>query len=161
MKLGEVANHAIGFLRNHSGQEYTANTLLMHLGLPLQEKRRLYDVIEVLSCVGLVDVRKEARKRYVQWKQSTPPPSSEMVDIELPPDPLFHEAGTILQLMLHLNPSTFQELSNESALKMLERDVKRTVWGANAVSVVRVSLKNEHGRILKETSTGIVSTAAY
>ena len=161
MKLGEVANHVIAFLREHPEQEYTANTLLMHLGLPLQEKRRLYDVIEVLCCAGLVSIRKEARKRYFNWKLQPATTPSETVDVDIAPDPLFREAGTILHLLLHLGSGAFQELSNDSAVKMLERDVKRTVWGTNAVSVVRVSLQNQEGRILKETSTGEAAVAAY
>jgi hypothetical protein len=161
MKLGEVARHVITFLSEHPDQEYTANTLLMHLGLPLQEKRRLYDVIEVLSCAGLVTIRKEARKRYFNWKPQPSLTTSETLDMDLAPDPLFQEAGTILHLLLHLGPGAFQELSNDSAVKMLERDVKRTVWGANAVSVVRVSLQNQEGRVLKETSTGEAPAAAY
>ena len=161
MKLGEVASHVIAFLREHPEQEYTANTLLMHLGLPLQEKRRLYDVIEVLCCAGLVSIRKEARKRYFNWKPQSDMTTPETVDVDIAPDPLFQEAGTILHLLLHLGPGAFQELSNDSAVKMLERDVKRTVWGANAVSVVRVSLQNREGRVLKETSTGEAPVAAY
>ncbi len=161
MKLGEVARHVIAFLRDHPEQEYTANTLLMHLGLPLQEKRRLYDVIEVLCCAGLVNIRKEARKRYFNWKPQLVMATSETSEMDIAPDPLFQEAGTILHLLLHLGPGAFQELSNDSAVKMLERDVKRTIWGANAVSVVRVSLQNREGRILKETSTGEATTAAY
>lgn len=161
MKLGEVASHVITFLRDHPDKEYTANTLLMHLGLPLQEKRRLYDVIEVLCCSGLVDIRKEARKRYFHWKPQSTQAASETAEMDIPPDPLFQEAGTILHLLLHLGPGAFQELSNDSAVKMLERDVKRTVWGANAVSVVRVSLQNPEGRILKETLTGEAPAAVY
>jgi hypothetical protein len=161
MKLGEVAKHVLVFLREHPEQEYTANTLLMHLGLPLQEKRRLYDVIEVLCCAGLVTIRKEARKRYFTWKPQPVAATTETMDMDLRPDPLFEEAGTILHLLLHLNPGAFQELSNDSAVKMLERDVKRTVWGANAVSVVRVSLQNRQGQILKETSTGEAPAAVY
>ena len=161
MKLGEVARHVITFLSEHSDQEFTANTLLMHLGLPLQEKRRLYDVIEVLSCAGLVSIRKEARKRYFNWKPLPSVTTTETMDMDMTPDPLFQEAGTILHLLLHLNPGAFQELSNDSAVKMLERDVKRTIWGANAVSVVRVSLQDKVGRILKETSTGEAHVAAY
>ncbi|MFW9935710.1 MAG: hypothetical protein ACFFDU_09465 [Candidatus Thorarchaeota archaeon] len=161
MKLGEVARHVIAFLQEHPDQEYTANTLLMHLGLPLQEKRRLYDVIEVLCCVGLVDIRKEARKRYFNWKPLPMTTTAEEADLDITPDPLFQEAGTILHLLLHLGPGAFQELSNDSAVKMLERDVKRTVWGANAVSVVRVSLQNRRGQILKETLTGETHAAAY
>jgi hypothetical protein len=161
MKLGEVARHVIAFLQEHPDQEYTANTLLMHLGLPLQEKRRLYDVIEVLCCAGLVDIRKEARKRYFNWKPLPMTTTAEEADLDVNPDPLFQEAGTILHLLLHLGPGAFQELSNDSAVKMLERDVKRTVWGANAVSVVRVSLQNRRGQILKETLTGETHAAAY
>ncbi len=161
MKLGEVARHVITFLREHPEQEYTANTLLMHLGLPLQEKRRLYDVIEVLCCVGLVDIRKEARKRYFHWKTQASAPPSESLEMDLPPDPLFHEAGTILHLLLHLGPTAFQELSNDSAIEMLERDVKRTVWGANAVSVIKVALQNQQGRVLKEASAGTAQAAVY
>jgi len=161
MKLGEVASHVIKFLREHPEQEYTANTLLMHLGLPLQEKRRLYDVIEVLCCVGMVSIRKEARKRYFNWTPQTVTVTSETLDLDMTPDPLFHEAGTILHLLLHLGPNAFQELSNDSAVKMLERDVKRTVWGANAVSVVRVSLQNRQGQILKETLTGEAPAAVF
>ncbi|MFX0167829.1 MAG: hypothetical protein ACFE89_08965 [Candidatus Hodarchaeota archaeon] len=154
MKLGEVANHVIAFLQNHTDQEFTANTLLMHIGLPLKEKRRLYDVIEVLSCAGLVDIRKDSRKRYFRWKLPTLSPTPSEMNLELPADPLFQEAGTILHLLLHLGPGAFQELSNDSSLSMIERDIKRTVWGANAVSVVRVSLQNQQGRVLKETSHG-------
>jgi len=161
MKLGDVANHVIQFLRNHTDQEYTANTLLMHLGLPLKEKRRLYDVIEVLCCAGLVDIRKESRKRYFTWKLATPPTEPMEMDVDLPADPLFKEAGTVLHLLLHLGPGAFQELSNDSSLAMLERDIKRTVWGANAVSVIRVSLQNQQGRILKEASSRTVPAAAY
>ncbi len=161
MKLGEVASHVITFLRNHPDQEYTANTLLMHLGLPLQEKRRLYDVIEVLCCAGLINIRKEARKRYFHWKPQPQTPVSETLESNIVPDPLFQEAGTILHLLLHLGPGAFQELSNDSAVKMLERDVKRTVWGANAVSVVRVSLQNQDGRVLKETLTGEAPASIY
>jgi hypothetical protein len=133
----------------------------MHLGLPLQEKRRLYDVIEVLNCAGLVSIRKEARKRYFNWKPQKSMTTQETMDMDMAPDPLFQEAGTILHLLLHLNPGAFQELSNDSAVKMLERDVKRTIWGANAVSVVRVSLQDKVGRILKENSTGEAHAAAY
>jgi hypothetical protein len=161
MKLGEIASHVISFLRDHPQQEYTANTLLMHLGLPFKEKRRLYDVIEVLCCVGLVDIRKEARKRHFHWKPPTIATSAETPEIDLPPDPMFHESGTVLHLLLHMGPTAFQELSNGAAVKMLERDIKRTVWGANAVSVIRVALQNQQGRVLKETSAGTVPTAAY
>ncbi|MFX1300941.1 MAG: hypothetical protein ACFFAL_08500 [Promethearchaeota archaeon] len=161
MKLGEIASHVINFLREHPQQEYTANTLLMHLGLPLKEKRRLYDVIEVLCCAGLVDIRREARKRYFHWKPSNIATSVETPEIDLPPDPLFLESGTVLHLLLHMGPTAFQELSNGSAVKMLERDIKRTVWGTNAVSVIRVALQNQQGRVLKETSVGTVPSAAY
>jgi hypothetical protein len=161
MKLGEVANHVIAFLRNHTDQEYTANTLLMHLGLPLKEKRRLYDVIEVLCCADLVDIRKESRKRYFKWKINTLPSEQVDMNIEYPADPLFKEAGTVLHLLLHLGPGAFQEFSNDSSLAMVERDIKRTVWGANAVSVIRVSLQNQQGRVLKESSSRTVPAAIY
>ena len=152
MKLGEVARHVIDFLRSHPNQEYTANTLLMHLGLPLREKRRLYDVIEVLSCTGQVGLRKVARKRYFRWKPEITSESTEMVKIDLPADPTFQEAGTVIHLLLQFGTHAFQEFSNITALKMVERDIKRTILGANAVSVVQVSLKNEQGRVLKQAT---------
>lgn len=162
MKLGEVARHVVAFLCDHPDQEFTANTLLMHLGLPLREKRRLYDVIEVLSSAGLVDVRKDARKRYFHWIPQLDQESTEIMEVDRPADPIFRDAGTVLHALVHFNTNAFQELSNNTALKMLERDIKRALWGANAASVIRLTLKNDQGRILKEAATtGVQSAAVY
>ncbi|MFX1561729.1 MAG: hypothetical protein ACFFDP_00275 [Promethearchaeota archaeon] len=153
MKLGEVAYRVVDFLREHPEREYTTNTLLLQIGLPLREKRRLYDVIEVLSCTGLLDIRSESHKRYFQWKASYPVEQEESLEVDLPENPAFREAGTILHVLLKFGVNAFQELSNKDALRMIERDIKRNTQGANAVSVIRVILKNERGNILKEATT--------
>jgi len=152
MKLAEVAHHVVGFLRSHPEQEFTANILLMHLGLPLREKRRLYDVVEVLACTDRVEIRKAARKRYFRWIAERPADIAEPLELVLPEDPLFEDAGTVLHLLLQFGTSAFQELSNPAALEMLERDVKRAVRGSTAACVTRVELKNGQGRILRHAA---------
>jgi len=153
MKLGKVAFRVVDFLSEHPEREYTTNTLLMHLGLPLREKRRLYDVIEVLSCSGLLDTRSESNKRYFQWKAAYPLEQEESLEVDLPENPAFQDAGTILHVLLKFGSNAFQELSNKDALRMMERDIKRNIQGANAVSVIRVILQNNRGNILKEATT--------
>jgi hypothetical protein len=152
MKLGEVAQHVVGFLRSHPEQEFTANILLMHLGLPLREKRRLYDVVEVLACTDRVEIRKAARKRYFRWIAERPADIAEPAELLLPEDPLFQDAGTVLHLLLQFGTSAFQELSHPAALEMLERDVKRAVRGSTAACITRVELKNDQGRILRHAA---------
>jgi hypothetical protein len=162
MKLGEVASRVVDFIKAHPNQEYTANTLLMHLGMPLREKRRLYDVIEVLSCTEQIDMRRVSRKRYFSWKVTNSSEQEEQEEVDLPEDPAFQEAGTILHVLLKFGSSAFQELSNMNALRMLERDIKRNTQGANAVSVIRVTLKNGSGYILKEaTASSTLPVAVY
>jgi hypothetical protein len=152
MKLGEVAHHVVAFLRSRPEQEFTANILLMHLGLPLREKRRLYDVIEVLACTDRVEIRKAARKRYFRWIAEQSLDIAEPLEFALPEDPVFQDAGTVLHLQLQFGTTAFQELSNRAALEMLERDVKRAVRGSTAACVTLVELKNGQGRILRQTA---------
>jgi hypothetical protein len=156
MKLGEVARLVVAFLRAHPEQEFTANTLLMHLGLPLKEKRRLYDVIEVLASVDRVSIRKDARKRHFYYKPEDSQDIFQPVVLDLPENPVFQEEGTIIQLLIKLGPTAFQELSNMAALKMIERDIKRAIFEANAVSITRITLQNNHGRVMKEAMTTAV-----
>ncbi len=158
MKLGEVSKMVVEFLRANPGKEYTANTLLLHLELPPEQKRRVYDVIEVLACAGQITIRKEARKRYFQWVASVTPEPVESVELELPENSPFSEAGTVLHVLLHFNASAFQELSNEATMAMLERDIKRAVLGANAVSIIRIALKNSQGRVLKQSPSALPAT---
>lgn len=158
MKLGEVSKMVVEFLRSSASKEFTANTLLLHLGLPPEQKRRVYDVIEVLACAGQITVRKEGRKRYFQWIASIDPEPEESVELAPPENSPFNEAGTVLHVLLHFNASAFQELSNEATMGMLERDIKRAVLGANAVSIIRITLKNSQGRILKQTLSALPAT---
>lgn len=155
MKLGEVSKMVVDFLRSSPSKEFTANTLLLHLGLPPEQKRRVYDVIEVLSCAGQITVRKEGRKRYFQWMALIAPEPVESVELDLPENSPFSEAGTLLHVLLHFNASAFQELSNEATMGMLERDIKRAVLGANAVSIISITLKNSQGRVLKQSPSAL------
>jgi hypothetical protein len=158
MKLGEITKMVVDFLRSSPSKEFTANTLLLHLGLPAEQKRRLYDVIEVLACAGQVTVRKDGRKRYFQWIASIDPEPEETMELHPPENSPFNEAGTVLHVLLHFNASAFQELSNEATMGMIERDIKRAVMGANAVSIIRIALKNSRGRILKQSPSALPAT---
>ncbi len=155
MKLGEVSKMVVDFLRSSPSKEFTANTVLLHLGLPPEQKRRVYDVIEVLACAGQITVRKEGRKRHFQWIATPAPEPVESVELDLPENSPFSEAGTVLHVLLHFNARAFQELSNEATMGMLERDIKRAVLGANAVSITRITLQNSQGRILKQSPSAL------
>ena len=160
MKLSEVAAQVIDFLRRNPGKEFTATTLLLHLDLPLRQKRRIYDVVDILEQLGQVRVRWVKRKRIFQWVEPPPEPSTPL-DLELPMDPSLQEEGTILQVMLRFQTSAFQCLSSQVALEMLERDIKRATR-AQAVSITRITLRNSQGHILKESiHTSPVPTEAF
>lgn len=161
MKLSDIAAQVINLLRSNPGKEFTATTLLLHLDLPLRQKRRIYDVVDVLEQLGHVRVRWVRRKRIFQWVEtSLPGEVPTTLEIELPEDPSFQEAGTVLHTLLRFSPGAFQCLSNQVALEMLERDIKRATH-AQSVSITRITLKSGQGRILKEAvHTGVLPTEA-
>lgn len=137
MKLVELTKKVVEYLKK-SGKPSAAVDICRNINLPLDKKRRVYDVLDVLSTLNFIKISRRGNEKLVEWFGA----EDKGLRIKAGKDELsLDEKQYCLMNVDLIFPFTdFKTLKNPTWQEMILRDVKRNVKGLLEILVKDVKL---------------------
>ncbi len=144
MKLIELTKKVVHCLRN-SPKPLSAVEISKQINLPIEKKRRIYDVLDVLEVLDVIKISRRGNEKLAQWISSTEKPVvKESLAVERKIEDKPH---CVVNVDLVFPSSDYKNLSNPTWQEMMIRDVKRNIKGLLDIIVNDIKL-TEAKRIL-------------
>ena len=138
LKLSILTRKVVQYLKK-SRKPKSSIDIANGIKLPLNKKRRIYDVIDVLSTLNLIKIHRKGNEKLVEWASNK----------EESPSKIEKEEKTLLEgnknycfinLDLVFSSSDFKTLKNPTWQDMIIRDIKRSVKGVMDIIINDVKL---------------------
>ncbi|MEM2109298.1 MAG: hypothetical protein QW327_02295 [Candidatus Odinarchaeota archaeon] len=137
MKLVELTKKIVDCLRE-SGKPLSAVEIARKIKLPIEKKRRIYDVLDVLTVLNTIKVSRRGNEKLAQWLVSVEKPVvKELVNME---PGLEEKPQCIVNVNLVFRSTDYKNLKNPTWQEMMIRDVKRNVKGVLDITVNDIKL---------------------
>ncbi|MHA1410459.1 MAG: hypothetical protein ACTSQY_09185 [Candidatus Odinarchaeia archaeon] len=125
MKLKELTIKVINYLKK-TKKPKSAIEIAKGIKLPLEKKRRIYDIMDVLSAANYVKITRKGNEKFIRLNQINNE-KREISETKENTIDLREKQYCILNLDLVFSASDFKTLKNDTWQAMILRDVKRQI----------------------------------
>ncbi|MHA1836166.1 MAG: hypothetical protein ACTSYQ_04495, partial [Candidatus Odinarchaeia archaeon] len=127
MKMTTLSQKVIKYLKRVKKPK-SAIEIARGINLPLEKKRRIYDVLEILSTLNLIKTTRRGNEKLVEWVSDAYIREKEPV-IDVSSSKLKDKDYCFVNVDLIFSSSDFKTLKNPTWQSMIIRDVKRQIKG--------------------------------
>ncbi|WEU40374.1 MAG: E2F family transcription factor [Candidatus Odinarchaeum yellowstonii] len=137
MKLVELTRKVVDCLIN-SPKPLSAIEITQRVKIPVEKKRRIYDVLDVLEVLNVIKISRRGNEKLAQWvSPQEKPVLKESLTVE---ERLEDKPHCVVNVDLVFPSSDYKNLSNPTWQEMMVRDVKRNIKGLLDIIVNEIKL---------------------
>ncbi len=136
MKLVELTSKVVDCLKK-SSKPLSAVEITRKINLPIEKKRRIYDVLDVLEVLNMIKISRRGNEKLAQWFSAEKTVLKESLTVE---KKLEDKPHCVVNVDLVFPSSDYKNLSNQTWQEMMVRDVKRNIKGLLDIIVNDIKL---------------------